>query len=395
MVVFPKQICKRFLPETGESRRDKTFFLKINMEQEVCTSLGSMFHRRGALLVKEIQPANDAGWNGLKSPCCRPRVPCWCSWKLSFSRSNTGADCWWQRRMVVTSCKDQRWVKWVSFKFLISGETSCWDWALAMQRTAFLQSARRRPCGPVGMNGMVAEAAYSKSGGITETKNCLLAMGVNCLYERRKAPILRPTFLQIESTWGEEERLSSMRILSRRVCETSLKSSFCSKSRTPVGRPWHARECGAMTMATVLETLIDRETSEREGTRSRDCHTGITFYSWITMRRSLRERRVFDFVPSYLAFLSKPIPGSKHGCAAAPLGTEPRAPPRLRTKQLIGTLCWLWLASRAQSHGKSPTNIKHFSERVGVLEACSAAAPAWCKFSFNCVQPGTNVLHLY
>ena len=28
----------------------------------------------------------------------------------------------------------------------------------------------------------------------------------------------------------------------RRVCETSLTSSFCSKSRTPVGRPWHARE---------------------------------------------------------------------------------------------------------------------------------------------------------
>ena len=110
------------------------------------------------------------------------------------------------------------------------------------------------------MNGMVAEAAYSKSGcrWITETKNCLLAVGVNCLYVRRKAPILRPTFLQIESMWGDQERLSSMIIPRRRVCETSLTSSFCSKSRTPVGRPLHARECGAMTMATVLETLIDR-----------------------------------------------------------------------------------------------------------------------------------------
>ena len=61
MVVFPIQICKRFLPDTGESRSDETFFLKTNMELEVCTSLGSMFHRRGALLVKEIRPANDAG----------------------------------------------------------------------------------------------------------------------------------------------------------------------------------------------------------------------------------------------------------------------------------------------------------------------------------------------
>ena len=32
MVVFPKQICKRFLPDAGESRNDKTFFLKTNME---------------------------------------------------------------------------------------------------------------------------------------------------------------------------------------------------------------------------------------------------------------------------------------------------------------------------------------------------------------------------
>ena len=51
MVVFPKQICKRFLPDTGESRSDITFFLKTNMELEVCTSLGSMFHRRGVLYM--------------------------------------------------------------------------------------------------------------------------------------------------------------------------------------------------------------------------------------------------------------------------------------------------------------------------------------------------------
>ena len=61
MVVFPKQICKRFLPDAGESRSDKTFFLKTNRELEACTSLGSMFHRRGALFVNEIRPANDAG----------------------------------------------------------------------------------------------------------------------------------------------------------------------------------------------------------------------------------------------------------------------------------------------------------------------------------------------
>ena len=35
MVVFPKQICKRFLPDAGESRSNKTFFLKTNMELEL------------------------------------------------------------------------------------------------------------------------------------------------------------------------------------------------------------------------------------------------------------------------------------------------------------------------------------------------------------------------
>ena len=113
---------------------------------------------------------------------------------------------------------------------------------------------------PVGMNGMFVEAAYSKSGRITETKSCLLAVRVNHMYERRKASILRPTFLQIESTWGDQERLSSMIISRRRVCEKSLASSFCSKSRTPVWRPW---ECEAMTMANVLETLIERPRSAR------------------------------------------------------------------------------------------------------------------------------------
>ena len=29
MVVFPKQSCRRFLPDTGESRSDKKFFLKL------------------------------------------------------------------------------------------------------------------------------------------------------------------------------------------------------------------------------------------------------------------------------------------------------------------------------------------------------------------------------
>ena len=148
-----------------------------------------MFHRRSALLVKEIRPALGAGWNGQKSPWCRPRVPCWCWWNLSFSSSNAGADCWWQRRMVVTSCSDQRWDKRVSFKSLINDKTSSWGWTPARHRTAVLHSARRRSCWPVGMNGMIAEAAYSKSGWITETKNCLLAVGVNCLYVWRKAPI--------------------------------------------------------------------------------------------------------------------------------------------------------------------------------------------------------------
>ena len=38
MVVFPKQICKRFLPETGESRSAKTFFLQTNMDLDAFLS---------------------------------------------------------------------------------------------------------------------------------------------------------------------------------------------------------------------------------------------------------------------------------------------------------------------------------------------------------------------
>ena len=74
----------------------------------------------------------------------------------SLSRSNAGADCSWQCRMVVMSCRDQRWVLWVNFKLLISGKTLSCGWAPAMHRTVFLQSARGRSCWPVNMNGMVA-----------------------------------------------------------------------------------------------------------------------------------------------------------------------------------------------------------------------------------------------
>ena len=146
MVVFPKQICKRFLPDAGESRSNKTFFLKTNMELEVCTSLGSMFHRRGALFVNEIRPANDAGWNGRKSPCCRPRVLCWCSWKLSFSRSNAGADCWWQRRIVVNSWRDQRCDKSVSFwPKSATTRTRHWMWVPLFSAFLSIGSAEALP----------------------------------------------------------------------------------------------------------------------------------------------------------------------------------------------------------------------------------------------------------
>ena len=62
------------------------------MELEVCTSLGSMFHRRGALFVNEIRPANDAGWNGRKSPCCRPRTMLVLV-KTKFLQDSTPAHC--------------------------------------------------------------------------------------------------------------------------------------------------------------------------------------------------------------------------------------------------------------------------------------------------------------
>ena len=230
MVVFPKQICKKFLPDTGESRSDKTFFLKTNMELEVCTSLGSMFHRRGALFVNEIRPANDAGWNGRKSPCCRPRVPCWCSWKWSFSRSNAGADCWWQRRMVVNSCRDQRCDRRVSFKFSISGRTSSWGWTSARHRTAFLHSAKSRSCWPVGMNGMVAEAAYSKSGWITETKNCLLAYIIQVIVHTNKnaeCNAILWTILQVQrkKSWRKRESKTARQCINSTGNGWKLKTS--------------------------------------------------------------------------------------------------------------------------------------------------------------------------
>ena len=81
MAVLPNQSCKKFWSETGESEsRRVKLLLKTDRKVEVCTSLGSMLHRRGALLVKEIQPANDTAWNGLKWRCSPPRVLWWCSW---------------------------------------------------------------------------------------------------------------------------------------------------------------------------------------------------------------------------------------------------------------------------------------------------------------------------
>ena len=109
MVVFQIQSWKS-LPETGESKRDKTFLLKTDMKLEVCTSLGKHLPQERCW-VKEVRPANDVGWNSLKSRCSRPRKP----WKLNFCKSNAGADRWWQRRMVMTSCRDERRVKWVFF----------------------------------------------------------------------------------------------------------------------------------------------------------------------------------------------------------------------------------------------------------------------------------------
>ena len=155
------------------------------MELEVCTTLGRMFHRRGALFVKEIRPANDAGWNGRKSPCCRPRVPCWCSWKLSFSRSNAGADCWWQRRMVVNSCRDQRWDKRVSFKFPISGKTS----PVLGMNTCQASNGLSPEC----QKSVLLTSRHERDGCWSSIlqiwlnhrdEELLLAVGVNCLYVR-------------------------------------------------------------------------------------------------------------------------------------------------------------------------------------------------------------------
>ena len=53
--MFPKQICKRFLPDAGESRSNKT-----NMELEVCTSPGKHVPQERCSVCEYDQPTTPA-----------------------------------------------------------------------------------------------------------------------------------------------------------------------------------------------------------------------------------------------------------------------------------------------------------------------------------------------
>ena len=84
------------------------------------------------------------------------------------------------------------------------------------------------------------------------------------------------------------------------------------------------------------------------------------------------------------------FPGPKYGCAAAPLGTEPRAPPSLRNETadrdsvlvMVGITCSIsWEVAR-----KHKTSLRA-CRRSRSLALSSAAAPARGALSFSGVQP--------
>ena len=63
----------------------------------------------------------------------------------------------------------------------------------------------------------MAEAAFSRYGGITERKNARLAVGVSWRKDCLRAPIFRFTFRQTWSTWSFQDRLESTISPSNRV----------------------------------------------------------------------------------------------------------------------------------------------------------------------------------
>ena len=149
------------------------------------------------------------GRNGLKA-IPFPRVVNPCDVRCSLSSSSFGAVCRWQRRTSRANCSAQRSIALI-FRGTRSGAISALQSAIAAQRTAFLHSASRRcfPDTAADIDGTNATAAYSKSGWITEIRNCRREADVSRRMVRRRTPIFGQIRLSRASLWDDQVRFSS------------------------------------------------------------------------------------------------------------------------------------------------------------------------------------------
>ena len=135
----------------------------------VCACLilaGRLFQTSGALLVNESMPGREEGQNGRREfPL--PLVWWECSVKLSLVHRERGADFWTHLRTTTANWSAHRCSIDVKRWFFKMGATSAFQSAPATQRTARLHTEQRRSREEVDMKGIVAVAAYSRSGWMT------------------------------------------------------------------------------------------------------------------------------------------------------------------------------------------------------------------------------------
>ena len=180
---------------------------------------GRKFQIRGARFEKQIEADVVRGRNGVKEDWF-PLVSWECFVRFSFLQMTCGAVPKWHFCTIRASWRAHRCSMLDNRSSTNRGPTAHCQVAPAVQRIAFLHRPSKRFFCAADMVGTNVEAAYSKSGWITEMKNWRRAVGVSWRDDRRSAPILRAIFLYRWFTCSLHESWSSTITPRSRACVT-------------------------------------------------------------------------------------------------------------------------------------------------------------------------------
>ena len=180
---------------------------------------GGKFQIRGARFEKQTEPDVVRGRNGVKQDWF-PLVSWECFVRFSFLQMSCGAVPKWHFCTIRASWRAHRCSILDNWSSTSRGPTGHCQVAPAMQRIAFPHRPSKRFFCAADMVGTNVEAAYSKSGWITEMKNWRRAVGVSWRDDRRSAPILQAIFLYRWFTCSLHESWSSTITPRRRACVT-------------------------------------------------------------------------------------------------------------------------------------------------------------------------------